>query len=143
MTATTEPKETASMVGMHHPIQPLIKDADGVVRFKENAIVRFLIEWAADHGCGHNDLARMTFTDSDRQQFAQLVGHSLSGYGNLPYVSSDAYEVAVMMSTSGADEKDARIAYLEKELSTLRAVLRGPMARLFGVDPDDIPEAAK
>lgn len=34
-----------------------------------------------------NLLAAMEFTDEDRQQFAQLIGYSVSGYGELPYAA--------------------------------------------------------
>lgn len=37
-----------------------------------------------------NELACMEFTDSDRSQFAQLIGYSVGGYGDLDY----ALEVA-------------------------------------------------
>ena len=119
-----------------HPIQPLEKDTHGVLRFKENAIVRALLD------TGHLDLnaiARMDFSDDDRQQFAQLIGYSLSGYGELSYVDSDAYAVAAEMAEADDNtEEKARILYLETERCMLRAALREPMARLFGVHPDDL-----
>jgi hypothetical protein len=74
-----------------HPIQPLIRDEQGVLRFKRNAIVRYLLD------CGPfdmNHLAMMDFTDKDREQFAQLIGYSLSGFGELSYVSDETYEKA-------------------------------------------------
>ena len=74
-----------------HPIQPLKIDHEGVLRFKENKIVRFLLE------DGHNDLNRLAiipFSDEDREQFAQLIGCSLSGFGDLSYVSDKTYEQA-------------------------------------------------
>ena len=118
-----------------HPIQPLEMDTHGVLRFKENAIVRTLLD------AGHLDLnaiARMDFSDDDRQQFAQLIGYSLSGYGELRYVSSDAYAVASAMADRVTAEGVARTLHLETELATLRAALREPMARLFGIHPDDL-----
>ena len=66
---------------MKNPIQPLAKDERGVLRFKANAIVRHLLDTHPD--CDLNRLACMDFTDDDRQQFAQLIGYSLSGYGEL------------------------------------------------------------
>lgn len=74
-----------------HPDQPLVKSSNGVIRFKKNAIVQFLLD------AGPNDmntLARMPFSDEDRQQFAQLIGYSLCGYGELSYVSNAAYNRA-------------------------------------------------
>lgn len=74
--------------GMKNPIQPLANDEHGVLRFKPNAIVRHLLD--AHPTCDMNRLACMDFTDDDRQQFAQLIGYSLSGYGDLGYVSDHA-----------------------------------------------------
>jgi hypothetical protein len=68
-----------------HPIQPLEKDSAGVTRFKQNAIVRYLID---NGSIGLNDLARVNFPQEDREQFAQLIGYSLSGYGDLSYQTS-------------------------------------------------------
>ena len=48
---------------MKNPIQPLMKDATGVVRFKGNAIVQHLLD--THPTCDMNRLARMDFTDSD------------------------------------------------------------------------------
>lgn len=76
-----------------HPMQPLVKD-DGVVRFYPNAIVRFLLDWATPRGMSLNELAIMPFSDADREQFAQLIGYSLSGFGELRYVRDETYAEA-------------------------------------------------
>lgn len=75
----------------NHPDQPLVKDSLGVVRFKGNKIVQFLLD---DGPNDMNRLARIPFSDEDRQQFAQLIGYSLNGYSELSYVSDEAYERA-------------------------------------------------
>ena len=36
-------------------------------------------------------LATMSFTDDERSQFAQLIGYSLSGYGDLSYVTDEQW----------------------------------------------------
>jgi hypothetical protein len=120
---------------MHHPIQPLIKDHEGVTRFKKNEIVDYLLDNSI---ITLNDLATMEFSNEDRQQFAQLIGYSLNGYGELHYVDDDAYGAAEKMAEEEPSEDKARITYLEGELAALRATLRGPMARLFGIHPDDL-----
>jgi hypothetical protein len=74
-----------------HPVQPIVKDEHGVVRFKANAIVRFLLDAGS---FDLNQLAAMDFSDEDREQFAQLIGYSLSGFGELSYVSDETYERA-------------------------------------------------
>ena len=120
---------------MSNPIQPLVKDDKGVLRFKENAIVRYILD---NGGRDLNDLAVMDFSDDDRQQVAQLIGYSLSGYGGLSYVSDDAYGIAATMVEDELSEKDARIAHLERELYAVRCSLREPIARLYGIHPDDV-----
>lgn len=68
------------------PMQP-IKNG----RFIPNRVVEYLL----DHGpLNMNDLAIQDFSDSDRAQFAQLIGYSVGGYGNLRYVSDSSYEKA-------------------------------------------------
>ena len=126
---------------MKNPIQPLAKDAHGVLRFKENAIVRHLLD--THPACDMNRLACMDFTDDDRQQFAQLIGYSLSGYGELQsYVDDRAYATAAEMAEHPELTEDkARIAALEEEVAELREAanaLRGPVAVLLGMHPDDL-----
>lgn len=125
------------MMDQHQPIQPLAKDSRGVMRFKENAIVQYLLD---NGGIDMNHLATIPFSKEDRQQFAQLIGYSLSGYGELSYVDDDAYGAAETMASTGMSEEQSRIAYLESELKALREALREPMARLFGRHPDDLME---
>ena len=76
---------------MKHPIQPLQKDKQGVMRFKQNGIVRFLL----DNGpFDLNTLHMMSFSREDRVQLAQLIGYSLSGFAELDYVSEKDYDRA-------------------------------------------------
>ena len=123
---------------MKHPIQPLI-DVQGVIRFKANAIVEHLLD--THPACDMNTLATMTFSDDDRRQFAQLIGYSLSGYGELrSYVDDEAYATAQFIH-EGHDERDATIAALRLKLAELREAiesLREPVARLLEMHPDDL-----
>lgn len=121
---------------MKHPIQPIEKK-DDVLRFKQNAIVRHLIDHGQKHGCGLNEIARMNFSKEDHMQLAQLIGYSLSGYSELGYVDDDSYGAAEKMA-EGKGETEARIEHLESELAALREQLRAPIARLFGIHPDDL-----
>jgi len=75
-------------------MQPIIKDPRGVLRFKKNELVDALYEHGVKTGLGLNELHGMGFTDEDRQQFAQLIGYSVSGYADLSYVTDEAYEAA-------------------------------------------------
>jgi hypothetical protein len=74
-----------------HPVQPLIADDDGVLRFKANAIVRCLL----DNGPFNMQfLLALPFSVEDREQFAQLIGYSLTGFGELPYVTDETFNRA-------------------------------------------------
>lgn len=75
-----------------HPPQPLIRASDGVVRFKENAIVRFLLRTGR---FTMNDLADMPFSVEDQTQFAQLIGYTLDVFGDLSYVTDEEYSRVV------------------------------------------------
>jgi hypothetical protein len=72
-----------------HPNQPLAFDDQGVWRFKQNAIVRFLLDAGP---FDMNQLSLMNFTKEDRAQFAQLIGYSRSGWSELSYVTDEKYE---------------------------------------------------
>lgn len=126
---------------MKHPIQPLAKDEDGTLRFLKNKIVCDLLDFATPRGLGLNEMASRDYSDEDRQQFAQLIGYSLSGYGELRgYVNDEDYYAAAKMA-EGLDERDARIAALEQKVSELRSaadMLREPVARLLEMHPDDL-----
>lgn len=76
-----------------HPIQPVSKDEHGTLRFKKNAIVEYLL----DNGpFDMNHLAKQgdRFSQEDKEQFAQLIGYSLSGYGDLSYATNEVYDRA-------------------------------------------------
>lgn len=74
-----------------HPLQPVEWDGQGVIRFKQNAIVRFLLDAGP---FDLNMIAQMPFSREDHEHLAQLIGYSVSGYGDLSYVSDETYEKA-------------------------------------------------
>jgi hypothetical protein len=74
-----------------HPIQPVYIDNQQVIRFKPNKLVQYLLD---NGGIDMNQLAMLRYDDSEHEQFAQLIGYSLSGFGELSYVSDKVYEAA-------------------------------------------------
>ncbi len=123
-----------------HPIQPLVKDNDGILRFKENKIVRDLLAYATARGFSLNEIARKDYTKEDRQQLAQLIGYSLCGYSELSsYVDTAAYAAAIAKA-SGSEKSDMEFErdHYRKELLVLQKALQKPMARLFERHPDDL-----
>lgn len=90
-----------------HPQQPIGWDRRGVIRFKKNAIVdHLLFECSSMGGTDLNRIAVMVaegqFTNEDQIQLAQLIGYSVSGFGDLSYVPNRLVR--------NADRKAARIA---------------------------------
>ena len=120
-----------------HPIQPLALDENGVMRFKENKIVRFLLDAGQ---FDMNQLAMMEFSNDDREQFAQLIGYSLSGFSELSYVSDETYEAADLLSQGETCEKDARINSLEQIISETRAGVAKAASALFKIHEDDFTD---
>lgn len=125
---------------MKHPIQPCADDGFGVLRFKENKIVRHLLD---NGGINLNDIACLPFSREDREQFAQLIGYSLSGAGDLDYMSDEVLTAADLQAKTGATEQQARHAYLSCELDALRRGMREAVARLYSKHPDDLMEVAE
>lgn len=117
-----------------HPIQPT-EEVNGVIRFKENKIVTYLLD---NGGIDMNNLAVIDFTDEDREQFAQLIGYSLSGAGGLSYMSDETYSTAEGMAEVGFSETAARIEYLQTTLSNVKGALSKIVPELFSLHPDDL-----
>ena len=113
------------------PLQP-IKDG----RFEPNKIVQHLL----DHGgIDLNALAVLDFSQEDREQFAQLIGYSVSGFGSLSYVREETYSAAVEAS-AGVPELEARNAYLRETLDAVRKGLKEIVPQVFAIHPDDLHE---
>ena len=81
---------------MPHPMQEMFLDDHRTIRFRENAIVRYLL----DNGqCNMNTLAAIPFSNEDREQFAQLIGYSVSGFAELSYASDNTVAKALELAS--------------------------------------------
>jgi hypothetical protein len=78
-------------------MQNIYRDTNGIVRFQHNAIVRHLLDAGP---FDLNQLACLGFSDEDHEQFAQLIGYSVSGFGELSYVS---HEVVALADAAAGD----------------------------------------
>lgn len=127
---------------MKQPIQPLYADDHGVIRFRGNKIV----EWMLDAGRSGkpfdlNTIASLPgIPNEDREQFAQLIGYSLSGAGDLGYMTNETWEAANAMYRKQLTEDKARIAVLEGELKEIRRHLKKLVPTVFRIHPDDLVE---
>lgn len=125
------------MTAPRHPIQPVIRDARGTVRFKGNPLVQHLLD---NGGIDMNKLFLVEASSDDRQQFAQLIGYSVDGYGTLGYSDDAIYEAAQAMARDGLTAEQAQIQELRTKLAEVKEGLRHGVARLFDFHPDDLLE---
>lgn len=65
------------------PMQPVVVASDGVIRFKQNKIISDMLEFCQGYGFGLNEIATRNYEKDDYSQLMQLIGYSVSGYGNL------------------------------------------------------------
>lgn len=72
-------------------MQPIILDKHKTARFKANAIIEYLFE---TRKLDLNEIACMPFKVEDREQIAQLLGYSVSGFGDLSYARKSTIEKA-------------------------------------------------
>jgi hypothetical protein len=92
-------------IDIRQPMQPLILDDVGIICFKPNLVVRYLLDAG---GVDLNTLAaiRYLYPQADWEQFYQLIGYSVSGYGDLSSISQkskDAADEAAEMLRTGDD----------------------------------------
>ena len=90
----------------HHWQQMVV--VRGVVRWRKNAIVDYLVEalddaWGGDMAI--NRLASMNFSSADWRQFTQLLGYSVSGWGGIDFVSRDVADRADRMAARVMEEE--------------------------------------
>lgn len=119
------------------PIQPIDIDERGALRFRKNTIVCRLLD---EGGIDLNDIAMWDAPQTDREQFAMLIGYSLDGFGSLSYASDETYEAAVAMVEGAPSEAAARLAECQRLLARLRKECGPALADLFGKHPDDFSE---
>ena len=114
-------------------MQPVIEDGRGVLRFRANKIVCALLDRDCERGRvylefpgrtdgGLNWIAMQDFSQEDQEQFAQLIGYSISGYHELSYVSDEsAAEASVRARALVPDAGGCRDAGCQFHGGPLRA----------------------
>lgn len=112
-----------------HPIQPLVLDERGVLRFKENKAVA----WMAKQ-IDFNELFRRDFPAEDLEQIAQLIGYSHGGSPS--YVKDEVWHAAQAMYESGVSELEARNAYLRDRMAKSGEAVQAAVATLTEIYPD-------
>jgi hypothetical protein len=72
-------------------MQPLVIDDQGCIRFKGNAIVERLFR---EQLINLNAISGWDVPIEDKEQFWQLLGFSVSGYGDVSFVRDSTYNKA-------------------------------------------------
>ena len=94
-----------------YPMQPVAIDERGSIRFEENPIISHLAREVSNLNeiavwCAVNEV-----DGKYQEQLAQLIGYSVSGYGELSYVSDESFERAAALAESAkADGKHREVA---------------------------------
>lgn len=108
------------------PMQPVYETDQGTIRFRQNVIVRELVDRDGERGRvypqfparsdgGLNWIAMQDFSRADQEQLAQLIGYSISGYHELSYVTDESAEKAsalahvIMPGAGGCRDKGCPI----------------------------------
>lgn len=73
-----------------HPMQPLVWDDNNVIRFRRNKIVRYLLDAGPFN---LTDLADIEPGKEDWCQLMQLIGYSVSGFGEIDCASEDVVAI--------------------------------------------------
>lgn len=80
-----------------YPMQPVVMVGE-VIRFRANPIVAKLLDHCSSlpglQKLSLNELCDLGFSNEDFEQFAQLIGYSVSGFRGLSYVSDLAADRA-------------------------------------------------
>ena len=107
-----------------NPLQPIERDEHGTIRFKKNQIVSDLSDAGSLRGFDMNYIVgRNKYSQTDLEQFAQLIGYSISGFHELPYVSDETAleasavaKIAVDYDAAGCRDRGCSIySGVEKE----------------------------
>lgn len=114
-----------------HPHQPIFVDERGVVRFKPNRIVEWMLEQGrAGQRFDLHAIETRDFPDDDRIQLAQLIGYSVDVFGGLHYVPDELAAECDRQATAilrGAPEArgDTNTTKAEQlDLRDARAIIR-------------------
>lgn len=131
-----------------HPHQPIFVDERGVVRFKPNRIVEWMLEQGrAGQRFDLHAIETRDFPDDDRIQLAQLIGYSVDVFGGLHYVPDELAAECDRQATAilrGAPEAPAVTANDAARAATAIAsgaarAVRAALSTLDVRDPDGLP----
>ncbi len=92
------------------PMQSVYLNEHGTARFRPNKIVRYLLD-AGIFDMNHIALLPH-ISKQDREQFAQLIGYSVSGFGDLSYAREK--------TIAKADRRVEKLIYERNEAAAVK-----------------------
>jgi hypothetical protein len=120
------------------PLQPIIKDKNGVLRYRENKVVCLMEKMLEENGKTLNDIIPRAHAESigieDLDQFYQLIGYSVSGAP----VSDTVHELADRAVETGETQVEAERNVYKNEITRIREHLTPLASELFGIHEDDL-----
>lgn len=108
---------------MDQPMQPVLTDDKGIVRFQGNAIIQHMFEKGQ---FDLNDLCA-NFSIEDYEQLLQLLNFSVSGYGDMPVRKSSVLQ-ADNLAAAEQIEDASRPDELKAAHRSLIAAFKTPSA---------------
>lgn len=108
---------------MDQPMQPVLTDDQGIVRFQGNAIIKHMFDKGQ---FDLNDLCA-NFSIEDYEQLLQLLNFSVSAYGDMP-VRKSSVEQADSLAAAEQVEDASRTDELKAAHRSLMAAFRTPSA---------------
>lgn len=110
--------------------QEIITDSDGIKRFKENPVVKYLFEQFA------NELPIEQFEDDDLVQFAQLIGMPIEQFKTQDYVYSQILPDELNQALEGNTVNDD----LEVFPELLKLLILPRLLQKHGLELDFVPD---
>lgn len=100
------------------PLQTICLDSRVVMRFKDNAIVRYLLD---NGGIDLNQIARIPFPIEDMRQFARLIEYSVGRYTDLSYVEGHEHHAEAANARAARAAEAARQAREDASMEEWRS----------------------
>ena len=89
-------------------MQPIALDENGTARFRENDVVRWLTEEVIDLNKISIQCQLRDFDKYDVAQFWQMLGYSVSGYGDLSFIPKSIVQKADAKVSDLLDEESKK-----------------------------------
>lgn len=120
-----------------NPDQPIYTDENGVRRFKSNEIVELIYNYSP---IIFEDINERDFSQTDRDQFEQMLGNPVSSFGSLRDDDIPTLEPETKAEDPQTFSDRDKIASLEQKLDRLTGLVKNLTLANFTVDDEEWAE---